>query len=267
MDKYKIIFNEYEGKWENKAEESKLMYTKRFYDYILDEYGYNELEAQKSKLGDAVIENVICNFSIYKDEVQQWFKENIMNNLNKENIILSFMQYLNNELVNNNANNIKELMKSFISTGLIKNIEFINNMFVITTLNAKKIKFGKLLKTKEEIDIFAGKCHGICYEFIKRNENISSEMQSVTILEKNLYGYTRYHSFLVWNNTVYDFARNILISYENYKDLFNNEIINCIRGDELLKVIKQLETADKEFKANNGYRVLKLALHKQINEN
>ena len=153
-------------------------------------------------------------------------------------------------------------MKSLVDTGLVKSIKLKNNIFILKTLDNRKIKFTKLLDTLDEVNRFKKNCHSS--SFIIMNKLNSNDTNCVTILEKDVFYNERYHSFLVHNNMVNDYARNILISFDDYMFLFEPNVIYNENSEIVLRNIIELNSSDMEFRKTEYCYLLKYAINKQI---
>ena len=262
MNKYTECYNKYEGDTNYKLEEE--LYNK-FYVYVKENYNKEYYIKVCNLYRDKTINNIVHTMCFFDDKLKNWIKENIINKVNKKHLIQLFIQVLNNSLIINDISVTKCYMMSFIDSGLIKNITLDNNIFIITTLDDREIRFTKILVTKEEINDYLQKCHIYSYNLLKSMGEHSSFANSVTILDKNLFNETLYHTFLVYDNVVNDMARNILMSYEDYMYLFEPNIILDINGKTLLDNIDKLNKEDEDFRNSDHFEILKYAMYKQMN--
>lgn len=225
---------------------------------------YQDFIKKINEPGALFIKWQILNMSLMEEKHRKWFIKHILNNLNKKELIYMFMQNLCDELIFNDDEFRRTIMSSFLLTNLIKDIELKNNIYKLTMNNNEIIHFTKLLNTKEDIKKYANRCHEISYNYFKNNANSKNEC-SVTVLEKGLYKNTRYHTFIVKNNYVYDYARNLIMKYDDYNRLFKPEIISYIDGKEMIQKIDKLDKENTEFTKSKKIKVLKYAIHTKIN--
>ena len=194
----------------------------------------------------------------------EWMKTNILPELNKGALISLFIQNLTNNLIAEDIETINYLMESFKLTGLIKNIKLEKNVFHMTLLNGKIVKFTKRLDDIEQVKQYRCNCHSVSYQYFSRMFLDDVETYCVTIIEKGLYNKDRYHTFLLHDGIVHDLSRNFAMKYDDYKELFNFKILNFVNGRQMLKNIENLKNRDLEFKKSDICDVLKYAMHKQM---
>ena len=103
-------------------------------------------------------------------------------------------------------------------------------------------------------------CHAFTEAACAEYDNV----YATTVIMKNHFGKPYYHSFVIKDGLVHDFAQNIVMSFENYKKLFGCKIIMIVEGKQLLKNIERLKERDVEYKENEMCDVLKYAMHKQM---
>lgn len=123
------------------------------------------------------------------------------------------------------------------------------------------MKFTSINDDPEQIDEANGQCHGITYFILK--ENKCKKMYAVTILMDNLFGDKQYHTFIVYNNIVNDFAHNIVMNFDNYKKLYKPEIISYTSAKKVYRDIEKLNGKDDTF-TNGRCELLNYAIHKQL---
>ena len=78
-----------------------------------------------------------------------------------------------------------------------------------------------------------------------------------------LLGDKQYHTFIVYNNIVNDFAHNIIMNFDNYKLLYKPTIISFSSAKKAFRDIEKLKEKDSEFKDGNC-ELLNYAIHKQL---
>lgn len=262
MDKYDELFEKYEGKWKKDTVKTEKEYFKIISKFIEDNYEEipNIIEII---LKENSVSFILSCLKVFPEDIQYWLKNNIITTLNKESIMFTYMQTLSNILISKEQTILRNVIDSFIASGLIKNIELVKDILIMTMPDNKKIKFTNIFDSKKEKDSALAECHNICYDIVKNLDNNINNVQCITILEKNMYGFSRFHSFIVREGIVYDYARNMIISFNNYQYLFNPQIISCTQGQELIENIKKIEETDEHFKNNNMCKVLKYAIHEK----
>lgn len=257
-DKYDKCYYENEGKnlkVENiKAELLKLKY----YIHVLNKAGFNDF---KVVLGSN-INCIAIMLSMMNDYWQKWIVNNVINCVNKETLILTYINQLNCLLSIQDYNKIDIVINSFKKSGIIKDIKLNKNkdMFILQTLDDQYIKFTSEFRNEQDVKTANRHCHGFTEAAIKQYDNI----YAITVIMKNYFGKSYYHSFVVKDGIVHDFAQNTVMSFENYKKLFGCKIIMSIEGKQLLKNIERLKERDVEYKENKLCDVLKYAMYKQI---
>ena len=78
-----------------------------------------------------------------------------------------------------------------------------------------------------------------------------------------LTGDKQYHTFVLCNNIVNDFAHNIVMSFDNYKLLYNPNIVSFASAKKAFRDIEKLKNKDSEFNDGNC-ELLNYAIHKQL---
>lgn len=233
------------------------------YKYFLESYGFKGfVESYKIKDEDFAKE-IIIGINFFNKDIQKWVRENILNRLNSKDIIGRFITNLTNSVTTNDEKMAELFAECFVKTKLIKGISCEDGIFKIKTLEGRTIKFSKRLNSKEEIDMMRGHCHQIMHDYFKKFQD-DNDSYCMTILDRGLYGEPMYHSFLLYHDMVNDYARNFIMSWEDYKYLFNPEVIMCIPGKQLLSNLEKLNKKDQDFKDSKMCEVLKYAINRQL---
>lgn len=264
MNKYDLYCFKYDSinKIKGNIKDDILMI--KYYNYILTHYGIKECIKSIKNEKRKTLKVFIVGYVLFDNELKSWIKENLIDTMNKDAIIKMFMEHICNVSYNKKMLNVA--IESFKLIGLIKDIEYNDNMFIMTTLDSDKIKFMPSNKTKKEKELYKGECHNIGYSFFKVNNDVS-EFECITILENTIHGYTRYHTFLYRDGLVYDLARNIIMKYSDYEKLFKFKILFKENGYKMLENIETLENKDNEFNKSNKHKVLKYAIYNQNKSN
>lgn len=263
MNKYEKLWFETEGK---NVENLKLKYSLKFYKYVLINYGLKTARLFYKKMNFNVPYKILGDFCLFPDELKSWIKENILKELNTEKIINLFIHSVNNCITLEDDKCRDLYIKSFKELNIINDIILDkDNVLKIILNDNSEFKFLRLLKNEEEITSYERNCHDICYKKIKNyNDNI---FNVVTILEKDLFNRQQYHSFIVKDNIVYDYSRNIASSFETYKTLFKPEILVDGNGKKIIDEIEELEKEDNDFQELEKWcPILKYTLY-TINKN
>ena len=258
----------------------KNKYDKKFYDmekkidfnsaYLLLKATINLYKILKNTGNLNLIEKYplksayILNLSTLSKEMQEMIIKNVISLFNKQYLFMFFIMSLTNEFTLGNMNLVEIYMKSFVATGLIKDIKLNKEVYVITLLDGKKIKFKNILENKKQIDDCSGQCHGFSYYLLKTQAKDRDDIYSVTILEKDIFNRERYHTFLLVNDYVRDFSRNILMKFEDYKKIHDFKVLLCISSKQLLKNLEIKERKNAEFKESTKCDILKYAIDKQM---
>ena len=236
-------------------------YTIKIYSYISKKYGIETSKKLYKDFDKNITKRLIFGLWLFDENLVNWIKNNIINKLNKESILGSFIELLNNTLTTKDETLRNIYIKSLKLSGLVKDIEYKNDHYIITLLDDKKIKISNIITKEETIDYIEGKCHILAHEYILKHNK--QNIYLVTILEPSMYGLDMYHSFIVDNDYVIDYTRNILMKYEDYINTLKPNIIICKERNEILSDIDKLRN-DKSFKNDSTEDILKYALHKRI---
>lgn len=263
MNIYEELWYETEG---GNIKNLKLKYSLKFYRYSLIHYGMKITKKFYTKMKFNVPYIILGDYSLFSQKLKKWIKNNILNELNKEKIINLCIHSINNCITEKNDKCRDLYIKSFKELGVIKDIEIDNEVLKITLINNKEYKLLRLLKNKDEISCFERNCHDICYKYFKKNNSdITSNV--VTVFERDLFNRKQYHSFILKDNIVYDYSRNIATSFETYKTLFKPEILINDLGMNILEEIEELERFDNDFiEVKNWCPILKYTLHTICNK-
>lgn len=257
-DKYDKCFYENEIKNSNTEKIKKLLLKIKYYLHVLNKSGYKDFKIVVGKN----INFIIITLNMMPDYLQEWIINNVINCVNHQSLMLTYIYCLNYFLTTKEYGEVLSVMNSFKKSGIIKDIKLDknNNTFQMETLDGKLIKFMPEFSNAENIDACRKKCHEVVEYLCKKINNI----YAVTGIMKNYFGKTYYHSFVVKDNVVHDFAQNIVMNYDSYKELFGCKVIMNIEGKQLLKNINILRARDMEFKQNEMFDILKYAMHKQM---
>lgn len=206
----------------------------------------------------------LTNINLFNNELYNYIKDNILTKLNKTYLIRRYMFFLCNFLISGNEKEFKNTISSFNKSGLINKIEYDydKNVFILTTLDNKEIKFRVADENINNAMLRYNECHYVTEITIKNNLKNAPVNAVVSKQSNSNYG-THYHSFILLNDYVYDYALNIITSFENYKILFEPEIILNIPAPKLLTKLEELKK-DKDFVDSENSSMLNCAINNQM---
>lgn len=161
-------------------------YTIKIYNYISKKYGVETAKKLYKDFDKNIIKRLIFGLWLFDKNLVEWIKNNIINKLNKESIIGSFIELLNNTLTTKDERLRNIYMKSLKLSGLVKDIEYKNTHYIIKTIDDKEIKISNIITKDETIDKVEGKCHLLAHEYILKHDK--PNIYLVTILEPSIYG-------------------------------------------------------------------------------
>lgn len=266
MDKYNKYLNTTEVVSRNKEYKKIKLILLKFKRYITKYKDKENINKLLKMDYDNLFKVILVNYSLYNEELQNYIKENIFNKLNKESIInyyLIIICYFNTVKDNDNIN---KTINSFKKSGLIKDIIYDdkNKRYVLTTIDNKTIEFQSKIDDENDIVEANANCHSICNFIAKQNKEL--DLYICTILLDNLVGEKCYHTFIVYENTVNDFAHNIIMNFDDYKELYNPTIITFENAQKVHEEIEEIKIQDSEFDNGNA-ELLNYAIYKQLNKN
>ena len=241
---------------------TKLVKTKLcmfVYRYINKNYGYEEMKKIFEKSRDNIVKDFVLGVHLLNPNVQNWVRDNILTILDRESILGVFIECLNNSNTKNNKKMIDIYIKSIKILGLVKDVEYMDDYFILTTLDDEQIKFSNVFKNVEGINKVAGRCHNLSYRYMNKHKD-KGNVYSVTIIEPDFYGQGMYHSFIVRDDFVIDYTRNIFMKFSDYKKILKPNIILYIEANDFFDKLNELNNNEK-FKNDNTADVLKYALH------
>lgn len=192
------------------------------------------------------------------------YLKRILNNINKNTLFKIFIMDSTDLLHAGKMEDLDDVLKSFITSGLVKDARVImkekQSIIEITLLNDKKIKYSHIPLERKLTDAYKGHCHNVTSDFMRQ---LKTEELKVGIVQENneLHG-RYYHSFIIKNDVVYDLAHDIIMSCNNYLELFNPNILILDDADKVIKDIQNLEL-NKSFTDSEYIDILKYAMEKQ----
>lgn len=220
------------------------------------------------KLQANALEYSLFNLCNMDSSFINWFKQNIINTHNKTYIYLKYIYLLNYLSCPNKENSefnriydLDSLKKSFLITGLIKDIEEKNGTYKLTFPNNASFKFCRLTDSQEATSQANGYCHQVSEDL-----SITKELEGGSFCTgkyKDYFEQEHYHTFLVKSNLALDASHNIVANFEDYINLLNFEIILFQDIKKSEEEINYLDASDKKFKKSDMVPILKLAISKQ----
>ena len=260
-NKYQKFFKENEKKYYKKSLIKMKILLNKYYMHVISKNGFEGYKLVRNNK----LNHVCISLSLMDDYWQNYILNEIIYKMSKESIMMFFIKSLTTSTLSNNKKIINVIIDSFIKTDFIKNVNFNENekWFELETNDDEIIKFGAVHDSKESMLSCKKKCHAVT-QYIIEHLNSKEEIFGVTAIMEDCVGSPYYHSFIVKNNIAYDYAQNIVMLFEDYKKLFNCNVIMMANGNQILNDIEKLELGDPEFKKNKCYAILKYAAHKQM---
>ena len=257
-DKYDKFFYQNEEKKITKENVKIRLLKLKYCLSVLNKSGLKDFKLAN----DMSINCMVRTLSTVNGYWQEWIKKNVINIINPQILLLIYISCLNYFLTTQQYNEIESVMKSFKISGLIKDIKFDRNkgIFHLLTLNGESIKFTKQFTNENDILKYNKYCHAATEALCITQDNV----YAVTVMMKSYFDRDYYHSFIVKDGIVHDFAQNIVMSFKSYQKLFGCQIIMSMDGKQLLRNIERLKGRDNEYKENKMYDVLKYAMYKQM---
>ena len=171
-----------------------------------------------------------------------------------------------NNLLDNEFDFIQQIFKSFVELGLINSANIIDvedhKVIEVITPSNDKIRFSHVPLEKELVDEYRGHCHQVTSTFM-RETNIDKTQNVVVVLEDNELIGKGYHSFIVDNGIMYDFAHNIMMRYKDYLKLVKPKVLVYEDSIEVLDKMKKMEE-EKNFAKSENVDILKYGMSKQL---
>lgn len=265
MNKYTKYYDDIEKTANNKEKYLIDDLMTKFKNKVIDFYDFNSsiyfYELESYELLDYILENI----HMFNKQLQEYTFNNILNRLNETRLINLYIFLICEAKTKKDFKKLNNLLNSFNITTLIKNITYNQekNFFILTTNKGKKIKFKELFEDIVQFNNSNKNCHNITQKVLYQNKQ-DVNVYGITVLNENFNYSKEYHSFVLCNNIVNDFAHNIIISFDDYKTLYNPEILLSVNAKQLIQNAERLEIKDESFKNDDSPYILKYAIHKQI---
>ena len=213
-----------------------------------------------------VITYLLLEYCNFPDKFKKWCKKNIIDRISVNWLYGNFLTNCSNNLLDNGFDFIERAFNSYVELGLIKSAKIIDGKdhkeIEIITPSNDKIRFSHVPLERELIDEYRGYCHAVTSTFM-REANINKTQKVVVALEdKELVG-RGYHSFIVDNGVMYDFAHNSMMRYKDYLKLVKHDVLVYEDSVEVLDKMKKMEE-DKDFASSEYVDILKYGISKQL---
>ena len=204
-----------------------------------------------------------CNFS---DKSKKWLKKNIIDKISVNWLYENFLVNCSNNLLDNEFDFIERAFNSYIELGLIDSAKIIDGKdykkIEIITPSNDKIQFSYVPLERELVDEYRGYCHAVTSTFMRQANIYKTQKVVVALEDKELVG-KGYHSFIVDNGVMYDFAHNIMMRYKDYLKLVKPEVLVYEDSTEVLDKMKKMEQ-QKDFTNSEYVDILKYGISKQL---
>lgn len=200
------------------------------------------------------------------DEFVEWIKKEVFPNINTVHLIRNFLMelcYLNYE---ENEELRKTLMNSMKRADLVKDINYDDNekVYIVITKEGKKYIVDSAEKNNKDIaEDCNGRCHSCTEAALKEVTEIANDefdFYGCCVLYHDLFNNPRYHSYIVRDDIVFDFAYNIVSTEDLYINEFGYEILLKEEASKVLAKIEDLKATDNDFNKSKKYGILKYAM-------
>ena len=213
-----------------------------------------------------VITYLLLEYCDFPDKFKKWCKKNIIDKISVNWLYENFLVNCSNNLLDNEFDFIERAFNSYVELGLIDSAKIIDGKahkeIEIITPSNDKIRFSHVPLERELIDEYRGYCHAVTSTFM-RETNIYKTQKVVVTLEDNELVGKCYHSFIVDNGIMYDFAHNIMMRYKDYLKLVKPEVLVYEDSTEVLDKMKKMEQ-QKDFTNSEYVDILKYGISKQL---
>ncbi len=259
MNKYKYEYKKIE-KYPRKINDIKfdllLLKTKLA---ISSKYGFVKYRDLKDTTCYRIL---FSGLHLFDEKDKRYIKEKIISRMNKNDIYRYYLQHLSNALCLEDYKEIDNTLLTCIELGFIKDgrLVYDNKIIELTLPNDEKVLFHNAVSNPDMVSNLNRRCHSITSEFL----NLRDKKRDIAIvLEDNLLFGKHYHSFLVEDEIIRDYAHNIVINYDAYLRLVNPTVL--VKEDSVL-VRKRIEELSKEksFSSCSYPQVLKYGMSKQM---
>lgn len=213
-----------------------------------------------------VITYLLLEYCNFLDKSKKWLKKNIIDKISVNWLYENFLTNCSNNLLDNEFDFIERAFNSYIELGLIDSAKIIDGKdhkeIEIITPSNDKIQFSYVPLERELVDEYHGYCHAVTSTFMRQANIYKTQKVVVALEDKELVG-KGYHSFIVDNGVMYDFAHNIMMRYKDYLKLVKPEVLVYEDSTEVLDKMKKMEE-DKDFNSSEYVDILKYGISKQL---
>lgn len=223
------------------------------------------------KLKDAKIEpdinSIIINYIKLSPADKSAVNRELLSKVDKGFLYKRLLFLSSNALYNNDFESLKNIFLSYKDLGLIADASVLlqdkENSIELTMPNGGIVKYSPLgYLSSTDLDTFRGSCHEVVSYLMKRDENKDNEL--AVVLEPYLFGGPIYHSFMISDEIIIDFAHNIAIRYDDYIALVKPDVLVREKCQTAVNEIVDLRITDSEFYTCNFIDVLKYGIEKQL---
>ena len=213
-----------------------------------------------------VITYLLLEYCNFPDKFKKWCKKNIIDRISVNWLYGNFLTNCSNNLLDNGFDFIERAFNSYVELGLIKSARIIDGKdhkeIEIITPSNDKIRFSHVPLERELIDEYRGYCHAVTSTFMREASINKTQKVVVALEDKELVG-RGYHSFIVDNGVMYDFAHNTMMRYKDYLKLVKHDVLVYEDSVEVLDKMKKMEE-DKDFASSEYVDILKYGISKQL---
>ncbi len=258
MNRYNIYkFKEFKQKFLNNAYLSLvLLNLKILFNKKIDFVKFKDLN------NELCLRMILYKFDKFNNNCQKYLMDKVINKINKNALYLLYIMDSSSALMKKDYEYLEEVLKSFVTIGLIKDVIISNNKdkIKITLPDNTDIIYSYIPLEKDILDELNGRCHGMT-EYFLHEMDLKEKVKAAVVLEDNKCFGHYYHSFVIINGNVFDYAHNIIMSYEDYLKVINPKVLICEDKDTILNSIENLKN-DKSFNKSSINDILKYAIYK-----
>ena len=215
---------------------------------------------------DPDIDSIIVNYSTYSESDKSILRRELFSKINIGFLYRELLFLSSNMLYNKDYYTLETTFESYKELGLITSSKITKDkdeFIEITIPDGDVISYSPMgFLASSEIDILRGNCHEISSCLIRRKENKNCDL--AVVLEPNLFGGQSYHSFIVSDGIIVDFAHNLAIKYEDYIKLVNPDVLVRENCQNVVNEIVDLNIMDSTFYSCDFVDVLKYGIEKQL---
>ena len=247
------------NKYEKQYKKTETRFAKQ------DDIAFSLLSIKLKKMRiEPDIVNIIINYCGYSSIEKYYIKKELFDKVNIGFLYKMLMFIGSNAMFEKDYEKVGKLIDSFIEMGLIKKgqiseqnlIEFI--MMDGSGVTVSPISFFNY----KDISSLRGNCH-VMSSILIREENFQDKELCI-VLEPNALCGQSYHSFIVTDGIIFDFAHNIVVKYDNYVKFVKPTVLVKEKCSLVLSEIEDLKVFDCDFFSCEYEDVLKYGISKQL---